>query len=72
MPEAVRRRLNVMLNEKQELFSVEELSLMESLEVKGGASEMAASQVGCSNNVAGCGCDVIIVQNPSQSGEQHA
>ena len=45
---------------------------MESLEVKGGASEMAASQVGCSNNVAGCGCDVIIVQNPSQSGEQHA
>jgi hypothetical protein len=72
MPEAVRRRLNVMLNEKQELFSVEELSLMESLEVKGGASEMAASQVGCSNNVAGCGCDVIIVENPSQSGEQHA
>ncbi|WP_257884129.1 hypothetical protein [Prevotella jejuni] len=72
MPEAVRRRLNVMLNEKQELFSVEELSLMESLEVKGGASEMAASQVGCSNNVAGCGCDVIIVQNPSQSGQQHA
>lgn len=57
---------------KQELFSVEELSLMESLEVKGGASEMAASQTGCSNNVAGCGCDVIIVQNPSQSGEQHA
>jgi hypothetical protein len=56
----------------QKLFSVEELSLMESLEVKGGASEMAASQVGCSNNVAGCGCDVIIVQNPSQSGEQHA
>jgi len=30
---------------KQELFSVEELSLMESLEVKGGASEMAASQL---------------------------
>ena len=58
MPEAVRRRLNV--------------TLKESLEVKGGASEMAASQVGCSNNVAGCGCDVIIVQNPSQSGEQHA
>lgn len=31
----------------QKLFSVEELSLMESLEVKGGASEMAASQTGC-------------------------
>lgn len=56
----------------QKLFSVEELSLMESLEVKGGASEMAASQVGCSNNVAGCGCDVIIVTDQTQQGVQHA
>lgn len=56
----------------QKLFSVEELSLMESLEVKGGASEMPASQVGCSNNVAGCGCDVIIVTDQSQPGVQHA
>jgi len=53
----------------QKLFSVEELSLMESLEVKGGASEMAASQTG---NVAGCGCDVIIVTDQSQPGVQHA
>lgn len=45
---------------------------MESLEVKGGASEMPASQVGCSNNVAGCGCDVIIVTDQSQQGVQHA
>ena len=72
MPEAVRRRLNVTLNEKPKTFSVEELSLMESLEVKGGASEMAASQTGCSNNVAGCGCDVIIVTDQSQPGVQHA
>lgn len=56
----------------QKLFSVEELSLMESLEVKGGVSEMAASQTGCSNNVAGCGCDVIIVTDQSQPGVQHA
>lgn len=54
----------------RELFSVEELSLMESLEVKGGASEMAASQTGCSNNVAGCGGDIIIVK--PQPGPQHA
>ena len=56
----------------QKLFSVEELSLMESLEVKGGASEMAASQTRFSNNVAGCGCDVIIVTDQSQPGVQHA
>ena len=56
----------------QKLFSVEELSLMESLEFKGGASEMPASQVGCSNNVAGCGCDVIIVPDQPQQGVQHA
>ena len=56
----------------QKLFSVEELSLMESLEVKGGASEIAAAQTGCSNNVAGCGCDVIIVTDQSQPGVQHA
>lgn len=54
----------------KDLFSLEELSLMESLEVKGGASEMAVSQTGCSNNVAGCGCDVIIVS--PQTGTQHA
>ena len=50
---------------------------MESLEVKGGASEMAASQTGCSNNVAGCGCDIIIVEpqpgpQQPQPGPQHA
>ena len=56
----------------QKIFSVEELSLMESLEVKGGASEMAASKTGCSKNVAGCGCDVIIVTDQSQPGVQHA
>ena len=56
----------------QELFSVEELSLMESLEVKGGASEMAASQTGCSNYVAGCGGDIIIVKPQPQPGPQHA
>ena len=56
----------------QTLFSVEELSVMESLEVKGGASEMAASQTGCSNNAAGCGCDVIIVTDQTQQGVQHA
>ncbi|WP_424050953.1 hypothetical protein [Prevotella melaninogenica] len=56
----------------QKLFSVEELSLMESLEVKGGASEMPASQVGCSNNVAGCGCDIIIAPDQPQQGVQHA
>ena len=61
----------------RELFSVEELSLMESLEVKGGASEMAASETGCSNNVAGCGCDIIIVEpqpgpQQPQPGPQHA
>jgi hypothetical protein len=56
----------------QELFSVEELSLMESLEVKGGVCEMAVSQTGCSNNVAGCGCDIIIVKDHPQPRPQDA
>ena len=43
---------------------------MESLEVKGGASEMAASQTGCSNYVAGCGGDIIIVKPQPQPGPQ--
>lgn len=51
------------------MFSIEEMSVLEALDVKGGTAELAASQTGCSNNVAGCACDppIIIVRptNPT-------
>lgn len=34
---------------------------MESSEAKGGVSGMEAARTGCSNNVAGCGCQIAIV-----------
>lgn len=43
------------------LFSIEEMSVLEALNVKGGIGELAAAQTGCSNNVSGCGCDIIVV-----------
>lgn len=55
-----------------ELFSVEELSLMETLEIKGGASAAEASQTGCSNNAAGCACQIIIVKGQQQQGVSNA
>ena len=43
------------------LFSIEEMSVLEALNVKGGIAELAVIQNGCSNNVAGCACDIVIV-----------
>lgn len=43
------------------MFSIEEMSVLEALDVKGGTAELAASQTGCSNNVQGCACDPPIV-----------
>lgn len=48
-----------------DFFSIEELSVLEALEVKGGIAELEATQNGCSNNVAGCACDIVIGM-PSQ------
>ena len=45
---------------KSNLFSIEEMSVLEALEVKGGAAEMEASQTGCSNNVPGCSCTILV------------
>lgn len=45
---------------KLKLFSIEEMSVLEALDVKGGAAELAVTQNGCPNNVAGCACDIII------------
>ena len=36
------------------------MSVLEALDVKGGAAELAVTQNGCPNNVAGCACDIII------------
>lgn len=36
------------------LFSIEEMSVLEALNVKGGIAELTVNQNGCSNNVAGC------------------
>lgn len=54
---------------KKELFSVEEMSVMEALEVRGGAAESSdVTQIGCPNNVAGCACDIIIESDPIPGG----
>ena len=45
---------------KLKLFSIEEMPVLEALDVKGGAAELAVTQNGCPNNVAGCACDIII------------
>lgn len=50
------------------LFSIEEMSVLETLDVKGGITELATTQNGCSNNVSGCACTVVVrppVQQPS-------
>jgi hypothetical protein len=43
-------------------FSIEELSLLETTEIKGGSASPseAPPQNGCINNVAGCNCTIII------------
>lgn len=53
--------INHYSNEKPRTFPVEGLSLTESPEAKGGVSGMEASRTGCPNNVAGCGCQIAIV-----------
>ena len=50
--------INHYSNEKSRTFPVEGLSLTESPEAKGGVSGMEAARTGCSNNVAGCGCQI--------------
>lgn len=47
------------------LFSIEEMSVLEALNVKGGIAELAVTQNGCSNNVAGCACEIVVAR-PSQ------
>lgn len=42
------------------LFSIEEMSVLEALDVKGGAAELAVTQNGCPNNVAGCACEIVV------------
>lgn len=51
---------------KLKLFSIEEMSVLEALDVKGGAAELAVTQNGCPNNVAGCACDIIITPPSSK------
>lgn len=47
-------------------FSIEEMSVLEALDVKGGTAELAAvTQNGCPNNVAGCACEIVINPGPS-------
>ena len=43
------------------LFSIEEMSVLETLNVKGGIAESEVTQNGCPNNVSGCACTIIIV-----------
>ena len=43
-----------------QLFSIEEMSVLEALNVKGGIAGSEATQNGCPNNVAGCACTIII------------
>lgn len=47
---------------KKEVFSLEELSLMETIEIKGGTSDIIVTQHHCpTNNAAGCGCPTTIL-----------
>lgn len=41
------------------LFSIEEMSVLEALNVKGGIAEYAVTQNGCPNNVPGCACEIV-------------
>jgi len=41
------------------------MSVLEALNVKGGIAELAVTQNGCSNNVAGCACEIVVAR-PSQ------
>lgn len=48
------------------LFSIEEMSALDALNIKGGIADidMEESQTSCSNNVTGCNC-TIVIQRPS-------
>lgn len=46
-------------------FSVEELSQLETLDIKGGAMSGSATQIGCSNNASGCACPQVGCPNNS-------
>ncbi len=50
---------------KLELFTQNELSTLETLNIKGGMASATASQTGCSNNVPGCNCTVIVLPERS-------
>ena len=55
-------------------FSIEELSLLETTEIKGGsASPSEAPQNGCINNVVACNCTIIIGGPPpaAQASKDH-
>lgn len=40
------------------LFSIEDMSVLEALNVKGGMAELETVQQACPNNVAGCACSI--------------
>lgn len=42
------------------LFTQSELSTLETLDIMGGTASAEASQTGCSNNVVGCNCTIIL------------
>jgi hypothetical protein len=50
-------------------FSIEELSLLETTEIKGGSASPseAPPQNGCINNVVGCNCTIIIGGPPPEA-----
>ena len=45
------------------MFSIEEMSVLEALNVKGGIAELAVTQNGCPNNVPGCACEIVARPN---------
>lgn len=45
---------------KKLLFSDKELTILEALEVRGGQSDAQTIQNQCPNNVAGCGCTIVL------------
>lgn len=41
-------------------FSIDEMSQLEALDIKGGLNAVDAIQNQCPNNVAGCACDLPV------------
>lgn len=62
-----RNNFNSLMKMRKELmFSAQELTVLEALEVRGGQAEAQTIQNQCPNNATGCACTVVLQPSKGQ------